>query len=524
MLRRLVPALCALLLIIPSNAQAQAVQSAGLVISEVQVSGLRSDGVEDALQEFIEIYNQTDEPIDVTGWQLEYFSAARTDTLDLGSQPTRTLIILEGELDGHGYALFSYAGYLDEADGYFGEGSTLSSELLAGSGGHIRLTDTESTVIDAVGWGTAKSPETKAIAKPPLGYSAERRPHTEDETLLVDTDDNATDFRHNETPTPTGGSIIELAVPEPEEVPDCDGAAITELLPNPVGTDGGDEFIELYNPTEDPIFLESCILETTASAKKYQFLIASFLPAKSYVAFYGSETDLMLANAAGGTVLLTGTDTEYSVSYPKDMKSGYSWSLVDGVWLATDRPTPNASNLPSLPVQAEQTEEELETQPEPCPAGKFRNPETNRCKNIQSVAASLTPCSAGQVRNPETNRCRNIASLVSALVPCRPGQARNPETNRCRNVLGATSQPAVCKEGQERNPETNRCRKIAAVAVASPSVGSSEASETPQRLNYMFLAAASSVVIGYGLFEYRRDVGNLMARLKVRSIAKRAVK
>lgn len=524
MLRRLALALCAFLLIMPNNVHGQAVQSPGLVISEIQVGGLNTDGSENALYEFVELYNQEDYPVDVTGWQLEYFSADSTDTLASGAKPTRVLIVLDGELGSHGYALFSYAGYLDEADGYFGEGSTLKSGLLAGLGGHVRLVDTGDMVIDSVGWGAAKSPETKAVAKPPLGYSAERRPHAEDEVLLTDTDNNFTDFTHNELPTPTGGSLLELALPEPEEAPDCADAIITELLPNPDGADGGNEFIELYNPTDAVIFLESCMLETTANAKKYQFPIASSLPPKTYLAFYDNETELTLANAAGGTVLLVGTSTEYSVDYPKDMKSGYSWSLIDGVWLATDRPTPNTSNLPPLPAQTNQTGEEAETQPESCGPGKFRNPETNRCKNVQVLAASLSPCAAGQVRSPETNRCRNIASLVTTLVPCRPGQERNPETSRCRNVLGTATQATACKEGQERNPETNRCRKVAAVTAASPSVGSSDSQNAPQRLNYIFLGTASAAVLGYGVFEYRRDIGNLLARLKVRSIARRAVK
>jgi hypothetical protein len=158
---------------------------------------------------------------------------------------------------------------------------------------------------------------------------------------------------------------------------------------------------------------------------------------------------------------------------------------------------------------------------EPCPVGKYRNPETNRCKNLQLSTAVLASCAVGQVRNPETNRCRSIATLAASLIPCRADQERNPETNRCRNI--ASSVQNSCQEGYERNPETNRCRKIPAKLAASPSVGelSGKSQDNP---NIFFLTIMSTIVLGYGVYEYRRDISNYLAKIKSHKLAKQTLK
>jgi hypothetical protein len=83
---------------------------------------------------------------------------------------------------------------------------------------------------------------------------------------------------------------------------------------------------------------------------------------------------------------------------------------------------------------AENKEEPEQKQYADCGEGRYRNPETNRCKKVETEAAkTLTPCAVGYERNPETNRCKKVA-VASGLVPCAEGYERNPETNRCRKV------------------------------------------------------------------------------------------
>src|SRR5690606_15418215 len=124
----------------------------------------------------------------------------------------------------------------------------------------------------------------------------------------------------------------------------------------------------------------------------------------------------------------------------------------DGVWVYTNRPTPGSANLPSIIVDIQN-----ELGLAPCPPGKYRNPLTNRCRNIVADASVLAACKDGQYRNPETNRCRKIEA--STLKPCKDGQYRSEETNRCRNILGASTLKP-CKDNQYRSEETNRCRNL----------------------------------------------------------------
>jgi hypothetical protein len=78
----------------------------------------------------------------------------------------------------------------------------------------------------------------------------------------------------------------------------------------------------------------------------------------------------------------------------------------------------------------------------PCPAGKTRNPDTNRCKKDPKKATGSGKKAAG--------------SGKKALGPCPAGKTRNPDTNRCKKDPKPLSK---CKDGYEKSPK-GRCRKI----------------------------------------------------------------
>lgn len=75
-------------------------------------------------------------------------------------------------------------------------------------------------------------------------------------------------------------------------------------------------------------------------------------------------------------------------------------------------------------------------------------------------SSQVKPCAANQYRHPETNRCRLLVTATSRLQPCAATQYRSPETNRCRNITIASSKLTPCKANQYRHSETNRCRNI----------------------------------------------------------------
>lgn len=508
---------------VPVMAQ-EAEESPRVLLYEIRLGGTEltlEDGTK--VREYVSLFNPTNTAVSLNQWRIEYakssFDKQYCHTASWRDHATSSVV-----------SVFELGGSLDTK----AVSAPIPRQLNDTGSGSMRIINgtipAAPVVYDVVGWGPeAPCYEQESTITPVISSTSNRslsRYIACEDNSPIDTDNNKNDFAiatsHPESLGTTYKQVCTVQE-EPEEeqpplAPPCDGAVISELLPNPDGTDTGNEFIELHNPTDKAIFLESCVLKTSANSKQYVFQFGSLLAPGEYKAFYDSLTDLSLANAAGGEVLLVGTSADFVVQYPADMKSGHSWSLVDNTWHDTTIITPNAGN--QLPVPILESTESEDDELAACGPGRYRSPETNRCRNIQ-VATAAVPCDPGQVRNPDTNRCRSIVSLASSLIPCREGQERNPETNRCRTIESAVS--TTCQEGYERNPETNRCRKIPAVLAASASVGDPNL-ESQGRLSYVFLSVMSVFVFGYGVYEYRRDVANTIAKIKAKKARKLATK
>lgn len=482
----------AILVLLLSNFVPAFGQKASAASSTLLITRLQTASAVTATEEFIEISNVSTEAIDVTGWKVEYLTAQ-------GNLSNPPLEILSGTMQPGDFVLLAREGYLPDAPIHFTNG-------LSDSGGHVRIRDQDDLTVDLLGWGTAVQPEGTVAQAPAPGRWLERRVSTDDK--LVDTDDNSADFSLN---------VLD-AQEQPEGISLCDGLVLSEILPNPIGTDTGHEFIELHNPTGSAVLLGGCSL--ALADKTYDFDPTMSIQPGEYKAFYDNQTGLTLPNAAGGEVALISSTTESVVQYPAEMNDGEAWAWAGAAWQSTATPTPNQTNVFTLSAEGGSGgDEEISVSSlSPCPLGKYRNPETNRCKSIEADEG-LTPCLPGQTRNPETNRCRSVLTASTSLTPCKEGQERNPETNRCRSVQGATSALAPCKEGEERNPETNRCRKITA-ATADVAKADTPANNGPSKANYAIIALIATSALGYGVYEYRQDIRNWMTSTKSRLFAK----
>ncbi len=291
---------------------------------------------------------------------------------------------------------------------------------------------------------------------------------------------------------------------------------ITELLPNVAGSDNGNEFIEIYNPNDSDIDLLNYVIYVGISNPKiYSFPVGLHIGAHQYLAVYNNETKFTLVNTSSQVRLISidGVVIDETPIYdgPGD---GIAWALIDGAWQYTNQPTPNDVNLPSL-VEVE-PEVVVDTSLQPCPAGQYRNPDTNRCRLIVSTVLTLAPCADGQYRSEITNHCRSIASEVVALVPCAEGQERNPETNRCRAVVSAVlaaSDLTPCKVGQERNPDTNRCRNIVSTIPDANYAPVQTSEPTNNYVIWWSLAGVGLVATAYGLWEWRHEIVGLFHKI-----------
>lgn len=423
--------------------------------------------------EFIEIYNSTDDEINLTGYSLAREGNSNTTVLDgLVIEPHTFLTIYPtfSLLNSGGSILLNYPPSLD--------GDSISYEYIYPS-----FSDDDEHSWSFVGelWQLELPTPGNANPEPPA-----ITPPGEDIGIEEDTGQ---------------GNEDDLE----EVICGADPVLINEIVANPAGSDSdGGEFVELYNGGTETASLDGCTLSTD-KLNELALTGVSLAPGSYYAV--GLENDLL---NSGGTVSFNTSSSEYVVQYPV-LADNISWSLIDGTWQESTIMTPGKENMPT-PV-----EQELSTSSgnelDPCPEGKFRNPDTNRCKNITAVASSLLPCAAGSVRNPETNRCRKVTAVLgsSTLKPCKEGQERNPATNRCRNIVSAAETSAKpCPEGQERNPETNRCRKAVVANAAAPDFPTAE----PAGLHSGVMIFMTMLSVSYGIYEYRLDFQNFLAKIR----------
>jgi hypothetical protein len=507
-------------------------------VPTVMISAIKTDGRSTStvpFVEYVDLFNPGLSVVDVSGWELEYLLESpelERDTCKAAVwarenvAPKKLILPLESRVEPHTNLRIDFGGMNDDRQG--------AVRLIQ----YTEIDGQPSKVIhDVVGWGddilraSCAERDQAAIARDKQLLMRCVTP----EGTFRDSDDNARDFVVASSAEPIQLKECSAETPEEPPTPHCNEVLITEVLPNPDGADSGGEFIEIHNPTNEEIDINGCSLYVSGSTKSYIFADEAVLAPGSYRAFFDSKTGLTLPNSAGGEVVLVSSQEEYAYVYPKNMKSGESWVQIDDIWQATNRPTPHAENLSMFVEDQIEEEDVLASCPEgkyrnpetnrcrkietssglkPCDEGQERNPETNRCRSIVATLASLLPCKAGQERNPLTNRCRTVLSKASTLIPCKDGQKRNPETNRCRSVLSANSALKPCDEGQERNPETNRCRKVAS---STASVNSKTTDKSgSEKQNYVLLGVVGATALGYGAYEYRGDFRNKLLSLRSR--------
>lgn len=500
------------------------------VIYQVQTGGVESGS---AKQELIIIYNSSENDINITDWCIEY----RSSSYSLGfSRCIDAPVNVQFWLTSGGMVSFATNEFVDANDKFAAD--FIMSGGMSSTAGHVVLVNHSKTEIDKIGWGDVINPE---------GLSA--KAHSSGEVLSrdltaenIDSDVNVDDFASRQVESLVVSGIYEVEVPVDicenltglqveipngylqDEVGDCykdicpnidelqkevpagyevvdmnceeiplEGRTlfITELLPNPSSYDTDNEFIELYNPNDEQINLSGYKIQVGPSySKEFEFTDGVILPGE-YLVFNDGITGITLPNSNGVALRIVAPNGEVvsQTEVYSNASDDVSWALVDDQWIFTNQITPDGPNKPYLEPVVNEVEGTT-TVYAPCPVGKFRNPETNRCKNVETAVSQLTPCDEDEYRNPDTNRCRKISSASSSLTPCDEGQERNPETNRCRKIstLGTTSQ-------DDLNTVTDL-----------------EAKNTEGDMNWAIIGTALAATFGYMVYEWRVELARAMRR------------
>ena len=277
------------------------------------------------------------------------------------------------------------------------------------------------------------------------------------------------------------------------------------------------DYIELHNTSGVPIDLTDLVVRTDSSSSSRTvsntFTLSGMLADDGYLAI--TQTDdggrISLTNSGGYIWLEDAWNTHaYSEfmtqwpSAPSDVQ-GYSYMKDEaGMWAWTTAPTPGTANAFSAPVVVVAA----------CSEGKYRSPETGRCRTIEEAVSELASCDEGYERNPTTNRCRKITLATSStLTPCLEGQERNPLTNRCRSIASAIAELMPCDEGYERNPATNRCRKAQSTAVPGAPFAVEPVASAPPVWQWWTGGLIGVALLGYAGWEWRHEIAKGWTRI-----------
>ena len=443
--------------------------------------------------DFIELNNQSYSAVDISGWKVRVVTAGGTPVVESESD----IALPSGYLLPDSFVALGRDSLVAGADATFSltpvAGESLVSLELYDAGNSLRNSVTPNLGYDAAKWYQRKSGTS--------GLSG-----------------SFTDFTAKTGPATLRGHGMYMLPPA------LSGVKIVELQPRPKDCAPNDssllcrDYIKLFNETNSTIDLGDYRLRTDSgtSASGNTFHLGAIGPG-SYLSVWRRDdgSALSLTNDGGYAWF---EDAEGVMRYDDtlanwpdasaDSRQGQSWALDDtGAWRWSTTPQPDAAN--SFPVVLSSN---VTSDLAPCPAGKYRSLETNRCRTVEEAIAVLAACDVGEVRNPETNRCRKVATLATAqLTPCDEGQQRNPSTNRCRSIAStASDEPKPCDEGQERNPETNRCRAVASSSSQATTFTEPKQEDDPAAY-WTLIAGVSAVAVGYAVYEWRRELSKGLA-------------
>jgi hypothetical protein len=250
---------------------------------------------------------------------------------------------------------------------------------------------------------------------------------------------------------------------------DCARPAITEVYTN-YKNDRGEQFVEFFNPTAEVLSLEGCVVRTKYGGKVLQVEFGEvLLQPEEYRAYSLQSLGLRLAKSPtvervvelwgglsedGGVGGSGGSDALMALSVdladlPKSA-AGKSWALVDGKWVNAT-PTPSAGN---------------KTAPELQSGGEVDTDSSPESPLSVSESAPISPAALAPIKYKPSevsagSKGSAAGSAARGYAACGEGRYRNPETNRCKKIEAeAESELKPCAEGYERNAETNRCRKV----------------------------------------------------------------
>jgi len=300
-----------------------------LVISQVQVGSYGN-----ASDEFVEIYNPTEDDIVIDSWSLQYKSSATSTSISKKNLPSAK--ICKGS-----YFLIAHSGY----DGEAVADHTQSSVSFSSNGGLVFLADGDEFL------NSADSP--KIIDKFIYEEVAKATAGEADKAFFRTgySGDSFADFvfqdasPRNSSTTPCFGILPDetdedgsSASTTPEYLTKSSNVKIYRFLPNPAGTDGGNEWVELINNDSEPILLDGWLLDDddkgAGEPSSDAFTLSGVIQPGEIIRFLIPSTAFALNNSNGDEVNLYFGDGTLADAAPYTV-AAYDdgiFEFRDGMW------------------------------------------------------------------------------------------------------------------------------------------------------------------------------------------------
>jgi len=306
-----------------------------------------------ANDEWIELYNNTENSITLDGWALK--SADGTPKIELtGAVPANSFYLLErtddttvpgitadkiytGALGNSGEDLKLYDNLnniIDEVD--------CSAGWLAGDNGTKQTMEKTST-----GWQNSENPGGTPKSRNSAGVAAEANAgQIPPETLQVPAEPIV---ERTETPQSSPSPVAKQSYPS--------GIIFNEILPSPDGPDETEEWIELYNQNNFEVDIsEWKIQDIEGSTTTYTFSANTKIGPNKYLVLTRPETKITLNNTGDGLTLFQPDDKIIDkVSYNKAPRS-QSYNKTGSGWAWSVELTPDKKNIVSALEKSAETQ------------------------------------------------------------------------------------------------------------------------------------------------------------------------